>query len=176
MTWLAFCTALRWLEPPPACAWSPGLDSAAMMRRWSLVLLAVAPPLILLCFLLPGSHLGAWFPLAWAQLLSAVLVLLLPVAMCVLGAARDGELGPLRMPLWTLAVLLQLSMLAMVWLSGRPDVTVAGLPAAMVVMLLGLGLGPLLLTCWAYAAAFDGFTLTEDDLRRLRTLTPEQER
>lgn len=146
-----------------------------MRRRWYLVLLAAAPPLILLCFLLPGTRLGGWFPVPWAQLLSAVLVLLLPVAMCALGAARGGELGPLRVPLWTLAVLLQVSMAAMVWLSDRPEVTVVGLPASMVVMLLGLGLGPLLLTCWAYAAVFDSFTLTEDDLRHLRALTPETE-
>ena len=129
------------------------------MKRTALLVLGVGSPLLLVAFLIGGGV---------AEWLFAVLGLLFPVALIALAF-------PSRKGVWILvglALLLAGSGAGLLWLeSGAPvagpGARVVGLPPATWLMLLGLGLAPLVFTCWAYAATFDALGPTEERLRRL---------
>lgn len=99
--------------------------------------------------------------------MAALLAVVQPIALMTLGAARHGSLGPLRtfIPLtagWYGAV-----MAALLWLRGS-SVAVFGVPLTAVLMLGGLWLTPMVFVTAAYLKSFSRFTLTDDDLDRIR--------
>jgi hypothetical protein len=129
-------------------------------RRLSLLFLAVASPLVVLTFFLPGPV---------AEYLFTTLVMAYPVALIALAVARRGRLGPLAVPLVSLLVILEACGLGMLVLRGRvaDGPWIGGLPAAAAVQLYGLGLVPLLLVTLVYALTFDRYELRAEDLERL---------
>lgn len=120
---------------------------------------------MLLCFWL-GGRVG--------EVVFAVLAAGFPVALAIIGASRRGRLGPLGVPLLLLLFILEGCVVGMLALGGRLDELpwVGGLPLAAAVQLYGMWLLPLPLVALAYALTFDSFTLTEDDLKRLRRTRP----
>jgi hypothetical protein len=139
-----------------------------MARRIALLFLALASPLVLLSFLLPGS---------FSEALFAVLVMGYPVALIALAVARQGRIGVLGAPLLCFLVLLEGCVVAMLLLRGRvvDGPWVGGLPLAAAVQLYGLWLAPLFLVALIYALSFDRYELREKDLERLRSLHPNNE-
>ncbi len=137
------------------------------MKRAAIVFLSIASALILLSFL-PGLRFG--------PVLFAVLAVAFPVALIALGAARQGRLGPLTVPLTLLLVILETSLVGMMILRGHviDGPWVAGLPLAAAIQLFGMWLLPLGLVALVYAITFDSFTLREEDLGRLERLTPPE--
>jgi hypothetical protein len=131
-----------------------------MARRLALAFLAVASPVTLVLFTLPG-------PLA--ESLFAVLVMAYPVALIVLAVARNGRLGPLAFPLLALLVFFEACVVAMLVLRGQVLTApwFGGLPLAAAIQLYGLWLAPLFLVALAYAVTFDRYELRQDDLDRL---------
>ena len=128
-----------------------------MANRPALALLALAALATLI-----GSCLGP----AW---LSALGGALFPVALIGLGAAREGRLGPLKIPLLLLALVLAGVLATLLLLpDGGPD---AGpLPLGTALMLFVLVPVPFVLVSWAYAATFDRWFLRDEDLERIRRL------
>jgi len=126
----------------------------------ALLFLTVAAPLTALLF---------WLPVAASGEIFAVLAVSFPVALVVVGACRDGRLGPLAWPLVALTLILEGSVATMLWWRGRvaDGPWVAGLPISAAVMIYGLFLAPLLLVGLAYALTFSRFTLREEDLEAL---------
>lgn len=127
-----------------------------------------------LAFLAAGSCvllLGAVWPHPATEVASLVTVAAFPVALMALGASRKGALGPLRLPLGVLLVLLEAGMLAMLSLRGSvaEAVWLGGLPLATAIQLYGIGLLPLPLVCLAYALSFDSFGLSRRELEDLRS-------
>lgn len=122
-----------------------------MARRFALVLLALAA---LAC--LTGSP--------WLLAFGGAAF---PVALIALGAARGGRLGPLRIPLLMVGLVLSGVLAALLLLpNGGPD---AGpLPLGTVLLLFVLVPVPFLVLTWVYVATFDSWFLREDDLKRLR--------
>jgi len=133
----------------------------AMAKRAALSFLAVASPLILLSFFVPGPA---------GPLVFAVLSVAFPVALIVLGAARQGRLGPLLVPVVALLLILEGAVLGMLALRGQVMEApwLGGLPLAAAIQLYGMWLLPLTLVALAYALTFDSFTLTDEDLSRFR--------
>lgn len=128
-----------------------------MANRTALALLALAS-----LATLTGSCFGS----AWLSALGAALF---PVALIALGASRQGRLGPLKLPLLLLGLVLA-GVLAVLLLlpHGGPD---AGpLPLGTVLMLFVLVPVPFGLVSWVYAATFDRWFLREEDLERIRRL------
>lgn len=129
--------------------------------RAALLFLAVASPAVLATFWVAGPV---------GEIVFALLATAFPVALIALGAARRGRLGPLRLPLLVLTLILEGSVVAMLAVRGRVLELpwVAGLPLAAAIQLYGMWLAPLALVALAYALTFDGFTLRREDLERLR--------
>jgi hypothetical protein len=129
-------------------------------RRFSLLFLALASPLILVLFFLPWPSAGALF---------AVLVMAYPVALIVVAVASKGRLGPVGLPLIGLLLFLEACAVGMFVLRGRvlDGPWFGGLPLAAAIQLYGLWLVPLLLVALAYALTFDRFELRQEDLDRL---------
>lgn len=119
-----------------------------MAKRTALAALAIGSPLLLLSLLL-GGKVGEW--------LFALTSVAFPVLLIAAGASRAGRLGRVAIALVALGVLLEAATIAILLLSGRPvsERTVLGLPPSTALMLLGMGLLPLILVSWAYAATFD---------------------
>jgi hypothetical protein len=130
-------------------------------RRIALLFLALASPLLLVLFLIPGP---------FAETVFAALVMAYPVALIALAVARQGRLGPLGLPLVGLLILLEGCAVGMLLLRGRvlDGPWLGGLPLAAAIQLYGLFLAPLLLVALAYALTFDRFELRQQDLERLR--------
>jgi len=138
-----------------------------MAGRIALLFLAVASPLLLLAPAV-GPPLGDWlFTLTAAAF---------PVALIAVGAGRRGGLGPLRLPLLLLLLILEGSMAAMLLLRGQvlEAPWLLGLPLATAVQLYGLFLAPLFLVAFAYALTFDRFGLRRDELASLRRRFPRR--
>lgn len=131
-----------------------------MARRLALGFLAAASPAVLLASF-AGGRVAAW---AFALLTAAF-----PVALMALGAARRGRLGRAA---WALAALLVLAEGAAAGVlllgGGRAEGTLAGFPAATVVLIAGVWLLPLPLATLAYAWTFDEAGITPEHLTRLR--------
>ena len=90
-----------------------------------------------------------------------------PIALIALGAARNGKLGPLRIPLLLVGLVLFGVLAALLLLpDGGPD---AGpLPLGTVLLLFVLVPVPFVILTWVYTATFDSWFLREEDLERLR--------
>jgi hypothetical protein len=131
-----------------------------MVHRPALALLALAAIAAL------ASLIGSFWGSPWLAALSGAAF---PIALIALGAARDGRLGPLRIPLLLVGLVLFGVLAALLALpDGGPD---AGpLPLGTVLLLFVLVPVPFILLSWAYAASFDSWFLREEDLERLRRL------
>lgn len=123
------------------------------------------PALALLAFAALASLLGSCLGSAWLAALGGAAF---PVALMALGGARGGKLGPLRIPLLIVGLVLFGVLAALLLLpDGGPD---AGpLPLGTMLLLFVLVPVPFAILSWAYAANFDQF-LREEDLERLRRM------
>ena len=117
------------------------------MRRIALLILGVGSPLLLLALLAGGAAAEACF---------ALLSLLFPTALCILGAARGrgGRAWRRVLPATGLALLLSGAGLLLFQARTVQGAPILGLPPAALLLLVGLGLIPLLLTGFGYAADF----------------------
>jgi hypothetical protein len=117
------------------------------MKSVALPLLALGSPLLLVASISGGP---------WAEWCFTLVVTLFPAALCFLGAAagRDRK----RWAPAALGLILPLSgaVLLLLRAPGRSAGRILGLPPATAWMLIGLGLIPLLLTGFGYAAEFRG--------------------
>jgi len=132
-------------------------------RRIALWFLALAPPLILLSFLIPGTV---------SEVLFATLAAGFPVALVGLAAGRRRGGALLGRWLLGLLVILEGSSVAVLLLRGQvaDGPWIAGLPVAAVIQLVGLWLAPLVLVGLVYALTFDRYELRDEDLARLDRL------
>ncbi len=129
-----------------------------MAKRLALITLAVTSPLLLACLFVNAAA-ASW--------LAALLSVTQPVALMALGASRNGSLGPLRRVmaatlLWFLSLMLSLLLLdgwRVAW---------KGVPITAILMLGGLWIIPMVFLTVAYAKTFSNFSLTDEDLRRIR--------
>ncbi len=111
------------------------------------------------------------FPGPWLSVLAGVLF---PVSLIVLGAAREGRLGRLAVPILILGIILAAGLALAVFLpEGGPDVL--GLPLGTALMIFVVVPVPLLLTCLAYAFTFDRLGLRPEDLDRVRAAKRAQD-
>lgn len=123
-----------------------------MAHRLALALLALAALSSLIGSPWPAAFGGAAFP----------------VALIALGAARNGKLGPLRIPLLLTGLVLFGVLAALLLLpNGGPDAA-GPLPLGTVLLLFVLVPVPFVILTWAYVATFDSWFLREEDLERLR--------
>jgi hypothetical protein len=118
------------------------------MDRIARIVLGVGSPLIVLSCIVGGEA---------SRLVFVVVTPLIPVALIALGASRRG--GGSRWIGWVLVALaltLEAGSLGILFLarSGAEALSVGGLPASTLVMLLVLGVVPLLLIPVCYAALF----------------------
>lgn len=92
------------------------------------------------------------------------------VATIAIGALKRGSLGPLRVPLVGLLMLLLISITAVVAMPADTDPSrlILGLPPRVALTLFGVWLAPLPIALLSYLLTFDSFTLTEGDLDQLR--------
>lgn len=115
-------------------------------------------------FLPPSiARLGPW--------LMAVMVPLTLFAILVLGAVRGTRsLGRLVLPFLLVFVLVAGGFVLALLLpaEGRSSGLVLGLPPRAAVILFGVGFVPLFILPMAYALTFDTYTLTDDDIARVR--------
>lgn len=122
---------------------------------------------------LPGGAPG-WAP--WALVLGLAGSL---VGTMALGAARPGRgIGRLALPFAFTFLVLVVGFglaLALPPESGATPLLL-GLPRRAAIVMYGIGLLPLLVLPLAYVLTFDDFTLTEDDLRRVREARRGSER
>jgi hypothetical protein len=131
-----------------------------LARTFALVLLALAALASLAAFGL-GSPAAPW--------LAAFGGATFPVALIALGAARNGRLGVLWIPLGALWALLAGGLAAVLALpAGGPDV--AGLPLATALMIFVLVPIPLIGLGLLYAFSFGRLGIREEDLDRMRRL------
>ncbi len=144
------------------------LRFSTMVRKLSLVFLAVASPVMLGLFFLP------W---AWAEVVFAVLVMGYPVALIVVAVSRNGRAGALGIPLLALLIFLEACAVGMLMFRGRvlDGPWVGGLPIAAAIQLYGLFLTPLIFVALTYALTFDRFEMREEDLDRLADLDRRSE-
>lgn len=117
------------------------------MRRAALLVLGIGSPLLLLTLLVGEG---------WAGVAFVLISLLFPTAFCVAGAARGSPGGTWRWILLLVGSALLLSGAGLLSLHALGDggARVLGLPPAALLLLVGLGLLPLLLTGLGYAADF----------------------
>lgn len=137
-------------------------------QRLSLILLSASAPLALVCFVLNTP---------WNDVLFALAAITFPCALMLLGAGRDGRGGPVVWIVAALWLVLAATFIGMLRLRGvdvTDGPTFLGLPLAMALQLYGLFAVPLVAVSWAYARAFDGWTLRADDLDRLRRRFPQR--
>lgn len=150
-----------------------GRAGRSVSARWAALLTALSLALVAV-LVLPGVLSARLF---------ALLAVALPVALIGLGALapgspadppRTGGKEDRRLPrgvglaLFVLLLLLEGSVAGLLWLSGATRSTLAGLPPATVIQLVGLWLLPLPLVALAYAFTFERSGITRDDLERLR--------
>jgi hypothetical protein len=112
----------------------------------------------------------------WAAWLMVLGIAVLMVATMVLGAAREGRLGKLKLPFLFVFLVLTLGFGAVLALPAADpaDPTLwLGLPPRAAVVLYAIGLLPLLAVPVAYALTFDEMTLSVEDLERVRRAARE---
>lgn len=131
-----------------------------MAKRLALIVLTLSFPTLLLTFFFDGRPM---------QVVLCFLVMTLPVALMVLGASRDGEIGSLFWALLALWVVLEASILTIFSLaSAEAEIWIGGFPAATAMMLYGIWLTPLGLVALAYAWTFSRSGLSRQDLEQVR--------
>ncbi len=132
------------------------------MRTFSLGFLTVASVAILAVFVAPG----------WASggVVFVGLASMFPVGLMVLGAQRDGRLGPVAPVLAALLVVLLGTAAAMLMLRDTVETGpwLWGMPLATAFQLVGLFVVPLMIVSWGYAWTFDRWALRDEDLTELR--------
>jgi len=139
-----------------------------MLKRLSLVGIFAATALIGVGYasaFAPGGA-PAWAP--WTLAIGTPLVL---VSAMVMGAARDGRLGPLLLPFLALFGMLAggfALLLALKPTDAAEPTLVLGLPPRAALVLYGIGLGPALIVPVAYALTFERMTLSRETLERVR--------
>ncbi|HYN20392.1 MAG TPA: hypothetical protein VE078_05495 [Thermoanaerobaculia bacterium] len=128
-----------------------------MAHRTALALLALATL---------ASLLGSCWPAPW---LAALGNAAFPVALIAIGTARGERLGPVRLPLLLLGLVIAGVFAALLVLPhGGSDV--GPLPLGTALLLFVLVPVPFLVMTWAYAASFDRWFLRQDDLDRIRRI------
>lgn len=130
-----------------------------VVRRRALIYLAMASTAIVL-----SSRFSGFF----VDLSMVILVMGFPTALICLAVTKNGKLGPLKVPLAVLTVVLESCGIAMFLLRGRVALEpfFGGFPVAAAFQLYGLWLGPLLLVGLAYGLTFEHWELRDSDLRR----------
>ncbi len=110
----------------------------------------------------------SWFSGFVAEVSFVLLVMAFPAALIALAVARNGKVGPLRLPLVALTLILEVCGVAILLLRGQilEAPWFWGFPVAAAIQIYGLWLGPLLLVAIAYGLTFDRWELREEDLRR----------
>jgi hypothetical protein len=140
-------------------------EEASLAHRSALVLLALAASATLLAFCLGGAV------ASWIAVLAGGAAF--PVALIILGAAREGRLERLRGPLLLFGLILLAGLLAVFGLPrGGPDVF--GLPAGTAIMIFILVPVPLILLGGLYAVSFERSVLRPEDLDRVRAARREE--
>jgi hypothetical protein len=132
-------------------------------RQGAILFMAVASPAMLVSFFVAGF---------WGELVFTVLVAGFPVALIVMGVNGRRSLGPLRLPLVCLLLILEGCAVTLLLLKGQgiDGPWIGGLPLAAAVQLYGLWLLPLPLVTLTYALTFDRYELRDGDLQRLEAL------
>ncbi len=136
----------------------------ASAPNWAPISLAVASLVILVTCVVPGRPSAVLFALSST---------LFPFLLIALGVARGGRLGPVRWPLALLVALALGSVGGMLWFAGQVGQGPRwwGLPAGVVLQLIGLGLLPMLVSSLGYAWTFDSWALRASDLEELQRRT-----
>ena len=120
-------------------------DSGRVKSAALAVLMCASLLVVLACLI--GGPLGEW--------VLALCSVAFPVALILMVSDRIPRRRPVRWALVALALMMGVSISAVLVLSaGRQPSGLLGLPPATLIMLAGLGLGPLLLVIWAHAATF----------------------
>jgi hypothetical protein len=132
-----------------------------MAKRFALIFLGITPPVILLTFVI-GTSIG--------EIVFALLGILFPIALMVLGAERGGKLGPLFVPLVVFALVMALGVVGMLILRGQvvDGPWLFGLPMAGAIQFYFVFLVPFLLVSLTYGLTFDRFGLRQSELDALR--------
>lgn len=129
-----------------------------MAYRASLVGIALLSATVMLC--------GWWGgPVSEAVFLAVVAAF--PGVLITVGVCRNGTPGPLILPLVILVLVLEGSAFGLLLMNRVPGfsaTTGVGWPLA--VMVVGLWVVPLILVTVSYAATFDRWILSADDLRQ----------
>jgi hypothetical protein len=141
-------------------------ETGARGRALAAVVLSAAAILV--------AYLSAFLPggaPVWAPWLFMAGTSVMMVATMALGAARDGGIGGLRLPL-VLVLVVVMGGFALVLALPAPDpadpTLWLGLPPRAAVVLYGIGLLPFFLVPLSYAWTFEHLTLGPGDLERIR--------
>ena len=142
--------------------WIIGAEEERMHRRVILFFLAAGSPLICVT-LLVGGPIAEW--------VFVLVSLLFPVALMALGVRRRGRFGRTIALQLVVGLILEAASIGILVLSANAGESwVLGLPASTVLMLLGLGLVPLVVVSLGFAATFDSFGLTSEEIERISSL------
>jgi hypothetical protein len=150
------------LKPPPPATPTP------KTRRRSLAAILVATLAI------SGAYASAFLPggtPGWASWLLLSGTSLIMVASMALGASRPEGLGPLRIPLVLVLLILLGGFGGALTLSPTDPLAPTlwlGLPPRAAVVVYGIGILPFLIVPLAYALTFHDLTLRPGDLERVR--------
>lgn len=133
--------------------------------------------LVLSCAAVAGAYLLAFMPggapplAAWCLSLGSAGALASAMA---LGAMRRGRLPrAARIACAVTFATVAGAFAAALLLPGDGDRLWLGLPLRAAIIIYGIGVVPLLVLPWAYAASFDADTLNDADLDRLRALSKD---
>ncbi len=137
-----------------------------LIKKASLVFLAIASLVILATFFV--SHDAA-------QIVFALVAVAFPIVLIAVGASKNGRLGPIALPLLMLLLLQLGCVIGMICLRGGvlTNPWVGGLPLSGALQLYVAWLLPLVLVSLAYGLTFRNFSLTEQDLEKLKKFEQE---
>ncbi len=132
-----------------------------MAKKLALGFLWAASPLMLVIFSF-GTSVG--------EGVACLLVVLFPVALIILGAERNGKLGPLVWPISVFAIVLIVGFFSMFMLAGQVSEGpwLWGVPLSSAIQFYFVFLVPLLLISLTYGFTFDRFGLRQNELDDLR--------
>lgn len=144
-----------------------------MTRQLALASIAASAVVITLCYASAFAPGGAPAWIGWPFMIATSLSL---VGAMTLGAVRRGtSLGPLAIP-FALTLVILIGGFGLALMQPAPTVESRlwfGLPAGAALVLYGVGLLPVLILPLAYALTFDRYTLSGDDLDRVRRQVAE---
>jgi hypothetical protein len=144
-------------------------QAGAAMKRVAVIVLFAAVAAIGLAY--AATVAGGRAPRSgtWVLLIAVPLAM---IAVTALGAARSasaaGGLGKLAVPFAAVLLILLGAFAAAVLLPAAAEPLLLGLPRRAAIVLYGVGVLPALILPIAYALTFDDFTLTEEDVERVR--------